>query len=194
MSGESGSVGHVSDALREIGIGKAVKFAVGQVQNGFLRSGLLPPPCRRFFLRVFGATIGRETIVHACSFFNLYRTGFKALTFGHHCFVGDDCLFDCADEIHCGDHVTFAEHVTVLTHTNVGFHSHPLQKNFPPMNAPVRIGTGSFIGANATILPGVTLGERVMVGACSLVREDVPAGDIVAGVPARSVRKEQLPR
>ncbi|HLD08326.1 MAG TPA: acyltransferase [Candidatus Peribacterales bacterium] len=181
----------MSDALREIGMRKAFKFAVGQLQNSLLRCGLTPPPLRRLLLCVFGAKIGRETIIHACTFFNLYRRGLKGFALGHHCFVAEECLFDCADEIHCGDHVTLAERVTILTHTNVGFHSHPLQKDFPSMHAPVHIGSGCFIGTNATILPGVTLGERVMVGACSLVLEDVPAGDVVAGVPARSVRRER---
>ena len=50
------------------------------------------------------------------------------------------------------------------------------------------IKAGATIGANATILPGVTIGEKAMVGAGSVVTKDVPAGAVVIGNPAKIVR------
>jgi acetyltransferase-like isoleucine patch superfamily enzyme len=55
--------------------------------------------------------------------------------------------------------------------------------------APVRIGRGSWIGQNAVIAPGVTIGEMVVVGANSVVTRDVPPRSVVAGAPARVVRQ-----
>ena len=52
---------------------------------------------------------------------------------------------------------------------------------------PVRIGEGSWIGANVVILPGVTVGQHAVVGANSVVRADVPTGAVVAGAPARVI-------
>ena len=53
---------------------------------------------------------------------------------------------------------------------------------------PVLIGERASIGANSTILPGVTIGDDAVVGAMSLVREDVPPGEFWAGVPAKRIR------
>jgi len=52
---------------------------------------------------------------------------------------------------------------------------------------PVKIGRGCFIGARSIILKGVTLGDRVIIGAGSVVTKDVPAYSIAAGNPARVV-------
>ena len=53
---------------------------------------------------------------------------------------------------------------------------------------PVKIGRGCFIGARSIILKGVTLGDRVIIGAGSVVTKDIPAYSIAAGNPARIVR------
>ncbi len=54
---------------------------------------------------------------------------------------------------------------------------------------PITVKKGSSIGSNATILAGVTIGEDAMVGAGAVVTRDVPAGETVAGVPARRVER-----
>ncbi|MDI7277792.1 MAG: acyltransferase [Anaerolineae bacterium] len=58
---------------------------------------------------------------------------------------------------------------------------------------PTLVRRGASIGSNATILCGVVVGERAMVGAGSVVTRDVPAGAIVAGVPARVLRYLEPP-
>ena len=54
---------------------------------------------------------------------------------------------------------------------------------------PIRVRRGASIGSNATILCGITIGEGAMVGAGSVVTKDVPARTIVAGNPARVLRR-----
>ena len=58
-----------------------------------------------------------------------------------------------------------------------------------PTEAPVRIGSGSWLGANAVILPGAQIGEHVVVAAGAVVRGEVPDRCVVAGVPARIVKR-----
>ena len=56
---------------------------------------------------------------------------------------------------------------------------------------PIRIGDNVWIGANCTILPGVSIGENAVIAAGAVVTRDVPANAIVAGVPARLLRYEE---
>ena len=56
------------------------------------------------------------------------------------------------------------------------------------MTGPVHVGRGAFLGANVTVLAGVTIGSGAFVAAGSVVTRDVPASTLVAGVPARAIR------
>jgi acetyltransferase-like isoleucine patch superfamily enzyme len=63
----------------------------------------------------------------------------------------------------------------------------------PDTVAPVRIGSNCWIGTNAIILAGVDVGDDSVVAAGAVVTRDVPAGTLVAGVPARVVRSVEEP-
>jgi acetyltransferase-like isoleucine patch superfamily enzyme len=149
----------------------------------------LVPPLRALWLRLLGARVGAGAVLHDVRFFNLYRRGLSGLTVGTECFLGDECLIDLAEAVTLEAQVTLAERVLILTHTNVGYRDHPLQARFPASAAPVTIGSGSFVGANATILPGLSIGSGSFVGAGSVVTRDVPPRTLVAGVPARPLRR-----
>lgn len=64
----------------------------------------------------------------------------------------------------------------------------PRSKQYPTKFNGVTIHNGASIGANATLLPGITIGERAMVGAGAVVTKDVPALAVVVGNPAKIVR------
>jgi acetyltransferase-like isoleucine patch superfamily enzyme len=174
-------------AFREVGFAKAFKF-------GYYTLALIPyrfilvPQLRSLYLRILGAQIGKQAVIHDVRFSNIYRVGFQGLQIGENCFIGSECLLDLADRIVMGDHVTLAMRATIVTHLNVGFHDHPLQSCFPAKSAPVYLASGCFVGANATILSGVTIGQGSFVAAGAVVTRDVPPRHLVGGVPARILR------
>jgi acetyltransferase-like isoleucine patch superfamily enzyme len=174
-------------AVSEVGWGRAARFGASTLAMVPYRLALFPP-LRTAWLRLLGARIGSRVVMHDVRFFNLYRRGLGGLAVGDESFLGDECLLDLAEGIVLGSQVTLAERVLILTHTNVGYRDHPLQKHFPASAAPVRIESGSFVGANATLLPGITVGAGSFVAAGAVVTADVPPRTLVAGVPARRVR------
>jgi len=174
-------------AFGEIGIRRAIRFGAGTILLVSFRL-MIFPPLRTLFLRLVGVKIGKNVTIHSVKFFNVYRGGFPGLSIGDNCFLGDEVLIDLADDITLEDDVTLAERVTILTHVNVGFRDHPLQTYFPSYSKGVVLKSGCFVGTNATILPGVTVGECGFVGAGAVVREDVSPYHVVGGVPARTIR------
>lgn len=91
------------------------------------------------------------------------------------------------DPTHCfmisiGDDVTMSIRVTVLAHD--ASTKKPL--GYTKIGQ-VHIGNHVFIGANATILPGVTIEDYAVIGAGSVVTHDIPARTVVAGVPATEI-------
>ena len=106
----------------------------------------------------------------------------RGLKVGNHFRRHQGCFIDPS---HCflitiGDDVTMSVNVTILAHDA------STQKYLGYTRiGQVKIGNHVFIGANATILPGVTVGDNAVIGAGSVVTKDVPAGSVVAGCPAR---------
>jgi acetyltransferase-like isoleucine patch superfamily enzyme len=112
---------------------------------------------------------------------------------GKDVFIGEDLII--SDEIHdknviIGDRVSIASRVTLVT-----FSAPNLSKIRPyvkEVNGKIKIGNDAWIGAGAIILPNVTIGEGAVIGAGAVVIEDVPPYTVVAGVPAKIIRKLEL--
>lgn len=91
------------------------------------------------------------------------------------------------DPTHCylieiGDDVTMSIRVTLMAH-DAGTKK---ATGYTRLGR-IKIGDHVFLGANATVLPGVTIGDGAVIGAGSVVTHDVPAGAVAAGVPARVI-------
>ena len=87
------------------------------------------------------------------------------------------------DDVYTGPYV-------YITDQNHGYSDPqvPIGKQWP-INAPVSIGAGSWLGTGAVVLPGATIGRNVVVAAGSVVRGNIPDHCVVGGVPARVIRR-----
>lgn len=174
-------------ALQSIGVSKAIRYMWYGLYAWVIRMSL--PPVRVVLLRLAGATIGKDTVIMNVLFTNLHHYGFRRLSIGDKCFLGDEVSLDVRGGIALADEVTLSGRVTVVTHINVGYDDHPLQRVYPTREAKVVVKSGAYVGTGAIILPGVTIGKKSVVGAGAVVTKPVPDSVMVAGVPAKLMKR-----
>ncbi len=99
------------------------------------------------------------------------------------------CLGDRANAYSLGE-IEIQERATVAQEVYLCTGTHDFSDPVMPLQtAKITIGAGAFICARAFIMPGVTIGESAIIGACSVVTKDVPAGFVAVGNPAKLVGK-----
>ena len=104
---------------------------------------------------------------------------------GRAVFIGHDCAFTGHAAITIADEVMIAHKVNLVT---AGHPVAPDIRRRYVTAAPIKVETNVWIGAAATVMPGVTVGADSVVAAGAVVTRDVPPATLVAGVPARVVR------
>lgn len=92
-----------------------------------------------------------------------------------------------------GAPVTFGDNVFIAPNCVISTAGHAIDSEQRSRGLeiarPIRVGNNVWIGANVSILPGVTIGDNTIIGAGSVVNKDIPAGVIVVGNPCRVIRK-----
>lgn len=134
------------------------------------------------FVNLYGCEIGDESKIGT---FVEIQKGVKIgsrVKVSSHTFICEGVTLE--DEVFIGHGVMFTNDKYPRATTEDG----DLQTEADWQCIPTLIKRGASIGSNATVLCGVTVGEKAIVGAGSVVTHDVPAGAIVAGVPARVIR------
>jgi len=116
----------------------------------------------------------------------LYRL--RGTKIGKNVFIGPGCFLEESrpDLITIEDNVSLAPHVKVITHDSS---YHGIEPRIPIIRGRVIIKRGAFVGTGSIILPGVTIGERSIIGAGSVVTKDIPPNSIAVGIPARVIKK-----
>ncbi|CAN5243215.1 sugar O-acetyltransferase [soil metagenome] len=114
----------------------------------------------------------------------LYINYGKHTKIGKNVFINFDCVFLDLGGITIEDNVLIAPKVSLLSE------GHPVSPNERHSLVPghIHIKKNAWIGAGATILPGVTIGENAVVAAGAVVSKDVPANTVVGGIPARHIK------
>ena len=147
-------------------IGKAAKF---YVQNNW----------------VFGNNVKIETY---CAIFAREPDRAGKLTIGNNSNIGDYTIIDLVDDFHIGNDVAIGPNCTIYTHDHIY-----TDKNLPAwkgglISKSIHIEDGAWIGSGVTILPGVSIGERAVVAAGSVVTKNVVANSIYGGIPAKLIK------
>jgi acetyltransferase-like isoleucine patch superfamily enzyme len=137
------------------------------------------------FINMYGCEVGDNTKIGAFVEIQKNASVGKNCKISSHTFICEGVTIE--DEVFIGHGVTFINDMFPRATTDG-----ELQTEADWVVDPTVIKRGASIGSGATILANVTVGERAMVGAGSVVTKDVPAGAVVVGNPARILRRTTL--
>lgn len=135
---------------------------------------------RMILSQITNTQIDKNTTV----FTPLYINYGKHLSIGKNVFINFDCTFLALGGITIEDNVLIAPKVSLLSE------GHPVASNQRHSLVPghIHIKKNAWIGANATILSGVTIGQNSIVAAGAVVSKNVPDNTIVGGIPAKFIK------
>lgn len=135
---------------------------------------------RKIFSKLIGKTVDDDFRV-----FPPFFTDFgKNIHLGKNVFINAGCKFQDQGGITIGDNALIGHNVVLATVN----HNEDVKKRGNLIPAPIKIGNDVWIGSNATILPGVTVGDGAIIAAGAVVTKNVEPKTIVSGVPAKYVR------
>ena len=129
---------------------------------------------------IIGTALDESTTVFAPFYTNFGRF----IKIGKHVFINHACSFLDMGGITLEDHVLIGPKVNLITE------NHPLNPvdRRGMLCKPILVKRNAWIGAGATILPGVTIGENAVVAAGAVVSRNVPDNTVVGGIPAKVIR------
>jgi len=138
---------------------------------------------KSFLLRLRGFEIGKNVRIVSS-----VKIKTKYFSIGDNSFIGYETLIAGGDAlIKIGKNVDIAPRCAIISGTHeIGDSTHRADQG---VSKEIIIGDGTWIGANTTILAGVTIGNGSIVAAGSLVNDNIESDFLVAGVPARVIRK-----
>ena len=137
---------------------------------------------REVFEELIGKPVG-DSFMLVPPFFADYGLN---ITIGRSVFIHQGCMFMGHGAIDISDQVMIGAKVNLVT---AGHPLEPDKRRRFITSAAIRVGTNVWIGATATILPGVDIGADAVVAAGAVVTHDVPQATLVAGVPAAVIRQ-----
>ena len=138
---------------------------------------------RQSILQQMLGQIGRDSVIEP-PFYCVYG---ENIHLGDHVFLNILCtILDC-NEVRIGNHVMIGPNVQLYTAAHF-LQAEPRNQGWE-IAKPIVIGDNVWIGGAAILLPGVRVGRNAVVGAGAVVSRDVPPDSVVAGNPARVIRK-----
>lgn len=114
----------------------------------------------------------------------------STLAIGNGCMVCEDVVLNVSDPITIGDNVGIGAGASIWTHGSFL----DVMRGFPSSFGPVSIGNDVWLTGNSTVLPGVTIGNNVVVSMNSLVNRNLPDGCLAGGTPCKILKENVYPR
>jgi putative colanic acid biosynthesis acetyltransferase WcaF len=149
----------------------------------FLYSPFFARKFRVFLIKMFGGNVD-----YSCSISRRAKIDYPwNLSMGYQSSISDNSWIYCMDKITIGKKCCISKNVFILT----GAHS-VNSRNFDLITKPVYIGDGVWVSTRATILPGIKLSNYTVIGANSVVTRDTEEFDILAGNPAKLIKKRNI--
>lgn len=139
-----------------------------------------PDEIRSLFSKLTGQQIDQSFML----FPPFYTDCGRNIKVGKNVFINSCCNFQDQGGVTIGDG-SLIGHKAVFATLNHGLAPEDRSTLYP---SPIVIGKNVWVGASATILPGVTVGDNAIIAAGAVVTKDVPANTVVAGVPAKVIR------
>ena len=162
----------------------------------------------RWFMRLLAPLYqhrGKHSVIHRSA--RMDTPPYRLFSLGNYSVIESfACINNAVGDVIIGDHTRIGLHNTIIGPVDIGNHVNlaqgitvtALNHNFSDTNKrideqgvstnPVTIEDDVWIGANAVILPGVTIGEHCVVAAGAVVTKDVPPHSLVAGIPAKVIK------
>ena len=142
----------------------------------------MPASLRIPLMRVLGYEIDRSACIWAGASIRS-----KRIRVGRNVFINVGFFYDGFDQLEIGDNVRMGQFVRVITASHaIGPETQRCQ--IATVSKPVKIGAGSWIGCNVTLLPGADVAEGCVIGAGSVVTKPTEKNGLYVGLPARLVR------
>lgn len=137
---------------------------------------------------------GKNLMIDTWSVYRGKKTGYEAkVNIGNNVTFADNCYISCLNHVEIKDGVLFGSHVFVSdnmhgSNAKEELDISPAERQLSS-KGDIHIGTNVWLGRNVCVMPGVHIGDYAIVGANSVVTHDVPPKVIVAGCPARIIRR-----
>lgn len=151
----------------------------------------MPFPLRILFKRIL-KLLAKQLPAHKLRRSLLKAAGYKI---GRDVYIGEDIIIidELGDKglLRVGNRVAIAERVTFVISSNPNLSR--ITPYVPVAHGPITVEDDAWIGTGVIIMPNLTIGEGSVIGAGSVVTKNIPAFTIVAGVPARGIKKVNMP-
>lgn len=154
----------------------------------FIFLEVMPPFIRWLVLKLWLKRLGKESLID----YKTYLRYPSKISIGEHVAINRGCELYASFMVNNG-YIILGNHVTLSPNVKLYTIQHDYSSlNMPDIAGPIVVGDFAWIGADTIVLPGVTIGEGVVIGAGSLVTRDIPPYSVAVGRPVKVIKMRRI--